>query len=240
MAAPTTGTPTANSTWRLDVDTSGLAGTGSWIQVKGMSNFVPGKNDTVADASDYDTDGWGSDAVMQQKFVLNGTVRRNKYAGSRDAGQEVLRAHADSLEMLHVRWYERTAGGEAYEGWILVQWTPNGGDAAGIEEANIVGLGQGPRTAITSPFGTAEVPTVSGVSPSTGAAAGGDLVTISGSGFTGATGVTFDGDPAADFNVVSDASIAAVTPAGVAGAVDVVVTNTNGPSTTGTDAYTYA
>lgn len=239
MAAPTTGTPTANSTWRLDVDTSGSAGSGAWIQVKGLSNFVPGKNDTVTDTTDYDTDGWGSDAVMQQKFVLNGTVRRNKYAGSRDAGQELLRAHADSLELLHVRWYERTVGGEAYEGWILVQWTPSGGDAAGIEEVNVVGLGQGARTAITSPYTTAAVPTVSSVSPASGAAAGGDLVTITGADFTGTTGVTFDG-AAADFNVVSDTKLSAVTPAGVAGPADVIVTNGNGPSTTGTGAFEYA
>ena len=238
MAAPTTGTPTANSTWRLDVDLD-ANGAGNWQQVKGMSNFVPGKNDPVADASDYDTDGWGADAVMQQKFVLNATVRRNKYAGSRDPGQEVLRAHADSLELLHVRWYERTVGGEAYDGWILVQWTPAGGDAAGIEEVNVVGLGQGARTAITSPYAAASVPTVNGVSPATGAAAGGDMVTITGSGFTGATGVTFDTVAADDFTVVSDSKLVAVTPAGVAGAADVVVTNGTGPSTTGTGAFTY-
>ena len=242
MAAPTTGTPTANSTWRLDVDLD-ANGAGNWQQVKGMSNFVPGKNDTVADASDYDTDGWGADAVMQQKFVLNATVRRNKYVGSRDPGQEVLRAHADSLELLHVRWYERTVGGEAYDGWVLVQWTPAGGDAAGIEEANVVGLGQGARTAITSPYSTTEVPTVASVSPATGATTGGELVTITGSGFatvTGATGVKFGANNATSYTIVSDSKIVAVAPAGTAGAKDVIVTNPNGVSTTGTGAYTYA
>lgn len=39
-------------------------------------------------------------------------------------------------------------------------------------------------------------PVVSGVSPSSGPASGGTTVTVTGSGFTGASGVTFDGIPA--------------------------------------------
>nr|WP_245549243.1 IPT/TIG domain-containing protein [Nocardia exalbida] len=49
--------------------------------------------------------------------------------------------------------------------------------------------------------------------------------------------VTFDG-VAAPFSVISDPSLAAVTPPGTAGAVDVVVT-TSGGSVTGAGAFTY-
>lgn len=240
MGAPTTGTPTANSTWRLDVDLDLAAFSGNFAQVRGMSNFVPGKADTVTDTTDYDTDGWGSDAVMQQKFQNTCTLRRNKYAGARDLGQETLLAAADSLSMVRCRWYERTAGGRAYEGYCLVQWNDPGGDAPGIEEANVTLLGQGPRTEIANPWSATPVPVINAVTPNTGDAAGGQLVTITGGGFLGATDVTFDGAMADDFTIVSSSKVVALTPAGVAGPVDVVVTHPNGPSTTGTDAYTYA
>lgn len=50
--------------------------------------------------------------------------------------------------------------------------------------------------------------------------------------------VTFDGTPATDVVVVSDTEITATTPAGAAGAVDVVVTTSGGAGTL-PDGYTY-
>jgi hypothetical protein len=66
-------------------------------------------------------------------------------------------------------------------------------------------------------------PSVGSVTPSSGPDAGGTAVTISGSGFTGATGVYFGPWPAASFSVVTDTTITAVTPSGVLGEVDVKV-----------------
>jgi len=79
-------------------------------------------------------------------------------------------------------------------------------------------------------------PTVTGITPAQGPVSGGTEVTITGTKFTGATAVTFDGTVATAFTVVSDTIINATTPAHAAGAVDVVVT-TPGGSATGT--YTY-
>ncbi|WP_040792267.1 IPT/TIG domain-containing protein [Nocardia paucivorans] len=80
-------------------------------------------------------------------------------------------------------------------------------------------------------------PTIGTLSPDSGPTAGGTAVTISGTGLTTTQTVTFD-DVAAPFSVISDTSVAAVTPPGTAGAVDVVIT-TGGGSATGTDAFTY-
>jgi hypothetical protein len=83
-------------------------------------------------------------------------------------------------------------------------------------------------------------PTVTGVSPNTGAAAGGEAVTISGSGFTNATAVYFGSVEATSFTVNSDGSITAVTPAGTAGTVDVTVMAASGTSAIGpADQFTY-
>jgi uncharacterized repeat protein (TIGR01451 family) len=81
---------------------------------------------------------------------------------------------------------------------------------------------------------------VTGVSPSRGPTAGGTSVTVTGSGFTGATAVDFGTVPAASFTVDSDTQITATSPARPAGPVDVTVTTPAGTSAAGAaDQYTY-
>ena len=80
-------------------------------------------------------------------------------------------------------------------------------------------------------------PSVSSLTPDNGPTAGGTVVTIEGSGFTGATGVTFDGAPGTSFSVVNDETIIVTTPAGAAGPADVVVQSPNGDSDP--EAFTY-
>jgi len=87
--------------------------------------------------------------------------------------------------------------------------------------------------------GFVPVARVTGVSPSSGPAAGGTTVTITGAGFTGATAVKFGG-VAATFTVSSSTSIAATSPAASAGTVDVTVTNAGGTSATSAgDQFTF-
>jgi hypothetical protein len=83
-------------------------------------------------------------------------------------------------------------------------------------------------------------PTVSKVEPSEGPEAGGTKVTITGTGFTGATAVKFGANPAKSFKVESATAIAAESPAGT-GTVDVTVTTAGGMSATSSaDHFTYA
>ncbi|CAG1006685.1 hypothetical protein ANAEL_03447 [Anaerolineales bacterium] len=79
-------------------------------------------------------------------------------------------------------------------------------------------------------------PTITGVAPNTGPAAGGTNVTITGTNLTGAS-VTFGGAAATGVSA-SATSITCTTPAGSAGAADVAVT-TAGGSATLTGGYTY-
>jgi hypothetical protein len=82
---------------------------------------------------------------------------------------------------------------------------------------------------------------VTGVSPNKGPVEGGTAVTITGTGFsTGVTAVNFGTAPAAGFTVVSDTTIASVSPAEVAGTVDVTVTAPGGTTDTSRrDQYIY-
>jgi hypothetical protein len=82
-------------------------------------------------------------------------------------------------------------------------------------------------------------PTVEAIRPTGGPETGGTSVTITGSGFTGATAVDFGSVPASSFTVDSDTQINAVAPAG-SGTVDVTVTTPTGTSpATAADRFTY-
>ena len=102
-----------------------------------------------------------------------------------------------------------------------------------LQGIDIVGL-SGDSTA------GAAMPAVNSVLPSSGPTAGGNTVTINGTGFTGATNVKFGNTAATGVTVVSDTRITATAPAGSAGTVDVRVTTSGGTSATGApDQYTY-
>jgi IPT/TIG domain len=87
------------------------------------------------------------------------------------------------------------------------------------------------------PYTYLGIPAVTSISPNTGPVTGGTFVTLSGTGFTGATAVTFGAAPATLYLVLSDTLILAITPPGT-GTVPVTVTTTVGTST-GTP-FTYA
>ena len=83
-------------------------------------------------------------------------------------------------------------------------------------------------------------PTVTGISPTTGSTNGGTPITITGTGFTGATAVNFGSKAATGVTVVSATSITATSPSGTAGTVDVTVTTPSGTSTiSAADKFTY-
>ena len=83
-------------------------------------------------------------------------------------------------------------------------------------------------------------PTVVSVSPSGGPLAGGAAVTVAGTGFTGTPTVTFGGAACTSVNRTSATSLTCVTPARPAGAVTVVVTNSDSQQGSKANAYTYA
>ncbi len=105
---------------------------------------------------------------------------------------------------------------------------------------------------VTTPAGTSHAtsadqytyiypkPVVTSISPSVGAPGGGAAVAITGSGFTGATTISF-GSSVASFTVNSNTSITATEPAGTAkSVVDVTVTGPGGTSAlVASDKFTY-
>ncbi len=117
---------------------------------------------------------------------------------------------------------------------------------AGTHTITVVYAGDGNFTGSTSPAlsqavnNTTGVPVVTAVSPNNGTTAGGTVVTITGSGFTGATAVRFGATVVTAFTVVSDGQITATTPAHAGGLVDIQVVTPNGTSViTAADQFTF-
>jgi hypothetical protein len=113
--------------------------------------------------------------------------------------------------------------------------------ADGPVDVTVANFGGTSATSAADQFTYADAaPTVTEVSPNTGAAAGGETVTISGSGFTTATHVYFGGVEATSFSVTGDGSITAITPAGTTGTVDLTVSAAGGTSAASPfDQFTY-
>jgi hypothetical protein len=106
-----------------------------------------------------------------------------------------------------------------------------------VEDRLVTATGSYSATAPVSPAGawviqmvalsalSAPGPTVTSVSPSSGAAGGGTAVTITGTNFVSGATVTFGSTAATNVVVVSATEITATSPAGSAGAVTVTVTS---------------
>ncbi len=88
-------------------------------------------------------------------------------------------------------------------------------------------------------FESHPLPMISNIAPKAGPATGGTSVTITGTGFTDATAVDFDGTSVA-FTVNFDTSITVTSPAGTPGVADITVTTPGGTSTiSSADQFTY-
>lgn len=89
-------------------------------------------------------------------------------------------------------------------------------------------------------YGEAPPMTVDSVSPTFGPPGGNTLISIAGSGFKAGATVTVGGSSCTSVSVVSETSITCRTPARPAGPADVVVTNTDTTTATGTNVFSYA
>lgn len=111
--------------------------------------------------------------------------------------------------------------------------------AIGSQSATVDGSNQGVVYVFVP--GAAAVPTVSNLSAASGAAGGGGTVIITGVNLLDADAVHFGNSPAVWLAVISDTQIAAMSPAGAVGTVDVTVSTPGGTSaTSAADQYTYA
>lgn len=234
----------------IDVNT-GTHASPVWQPVRRISNFNPTPTPRTQDSQTYDDLGADNLDVTGWSWAVafNVQVNRSLATGLYLPEIEAIVARTKptavgDLAVLEVRWYHKPAAGtpnpnDAFQGIATVATTRvNSGPAGEIETLGVTLTGKGPAEEITNPFGgwAASVPSITSVTPSGEGV--GEHITISGTGFSGATAVTIGGVAATDFTVTSPIQIVATIPAGSAGSAPVIVTTPAGPSASA--AYTRA
>lgn len=139
--------------FKVEINT-GTVSVPVWRQVRGIADLKPALETNLEDDSDYDSNGWKSQAKTQLGWSLELKLMRKKgfTSGAYDLGQERLRQASDDFPgTIQVRWYDRNAGPEAYTGYATVGWSPEGGDAKALDIATATLTGNGTRTDITNP-----------------------------------------------------------------------------------------
>lgn len=237
------GATTGVSKWYVDVDTTPSGPSATWVPILGITNFAPTPDAAnLEDDSDFDAGGFMSQAKTATAHSATLTVIRKVQSANAlqyDPGQEFLRTASigklGTANVVHLRFYEMLAGGprvEAYAGFYTVQWGGESGDMKALSSVQVTLTGRGVLSQIAHPdTAAAVVPVVGSLSPATAGVAGGALIEIFGTSFTGATAVTFGVTAATSFKVVSDSIIVAVAPAKTAGTYQVSVTNPTGVAT---------
>lgn len=219
---------------RLDVSTTG---SGSWVQILGITDLSFPMTPTKVDTSAYDTAGWKDFVVPIQEW--SGSIKVNRYStsGVLDAGQTLLTncvGQSDPTNQIYCRWYDKSGKTEpSWQGLAIVEQSQSKTGVADVDEDGFAFTGRGAPTAIANPFAAAAVPVITAAGPS--AVAVGGIVQITGVNFTGTvatTGVKFLAVNATSWIVASDQTIVAVMPAGSAGSAPITVTNAAGASVT--------
>jgi hypothetical protein len=244
MTSPTTTVTGLARRFAIDIDLN-PGGAANWqplIAVEEVKTlFAPRR---VADES-FDDAGAGRMAVTGSQWTIDAKIihRAGADGVTYNAVQEYLRTQSEATNAMsgevHIRWYDRSGVGEAWDGRCLIDWAPDGGNGGARDVVSLKFNGQGAKVAITNPNASA-LPVVALLTPTTGGIAGGNLVQVRGRKFTGATACTFGGTAATSFVVVDDTLIVATAPAKAAAIYDVVVTTPGGSSaTSAASKYTY-
>lgn len=234
--------------WRWQINT-GTAAVPNWETVLGLQEFTPSTEPTDQEDNDYESNGWGGSTRTMLVWGLEANIshRKDSVTHVENTVHAFLRLASTAIDtttgVVHMRWFDKNGSVEAYEGYGLITWAPDGGGMADLERVSITVTPSATSptlTTITNPVNATPLPQVTALSPATGPAAGGTLITITGAYFTGATAVAFGVTAATDFEVISATKISAIAPAVAASTVQVKVTTPNGVSAdTAADNYTY-
>jgi hypothetical protein len=138
-----------------DGDADYVEGAG-WVKVRAVNSFKRVRDNKMEDDSDFDSEGWTSEMKtgMGWGIELGLITKYGIVTREEDPGQKILRLASDEFgpdSVVHVRYYDREGGPEAYEGYASVSWEPEDGGVTDLDKAKVKLSGQGKRTAIENP-----------------------------------------------------------------------------------------
>jgi hypothetical protein len=213
-----TGTPTATS-----ITATAPAGTAGIVDV---TVITPGGTSATGTGDQY----------TYVVFPVVGSI--SPTSGSVTGGQSVTITGTNLTGVTAVKFGSTAATHvTVVSGTSITATAPAG---SGIVNVTVIKLGKTSTVTPADKYTYVAAPVVSSISPKAGPLTDGQSVTLTGTGFTGATTVNFGGTAATHMTVVSGTSITATAPAHAAGVVDVTVITPGGTSATGTgDKFTY-
>lgn len=213
----------------LEVSSDGT----TWNQLYGLNDFNYVVKATMQDSSDFNSDGWTSQTKTVQGMTV--TVKANTWGdgtSSTDPAFVTLKnartafGDAGYVQARFWRTDKYSDGGDDWQGKFSVEVTASKTGVPDLYEQQITLTNQGAPTPYTP---APAAPVITAATPSSGAASGSTL-TLTGTGFTGATGVTIGGTAGTALSVASDTSLSFTVPTGSAGSSPIVVTGPGGSS----------
>lgn len=228
--APTQGDNGNSFEWIWDIATD--KSNPVWLNVPDITGLNPSAPPKQKDDTTYANKGQTSQAKTGEDWTMQVQVKGVKdETGEFQPELVALINAADGSgddNVIGYRYYHATSSVLAYQGTAGVEWTRANTDNDSIEFFSFTLTGKGDRHKIANPAVQPQAPLIATALPS--GAGEGDLVTIGGSGFSGATAVKFGADSVADFTIVNDNHVVAVMPSGAAGSAPVTVTTAAGTS----------
>jgi hypothetical protein len=146
--------------------------------------------------------------------------------GKSEGGTAVTIEGADFTEVSSVKFGSVSASSFTVQSASKITATAPAG--SGLVNVTVTDAGGASSTTANDQFGY--LPVVTKVSPGKGSVVGGTKVTISGTGFIGVSGVTFNGVEAESYSVNSEVKLTAIAPSEGAGVVNIQVHAAGGTS----------
>jgi hypothetical protein len=142
--------------YRLELN-MGTTAAPVWAIVPGVQEFDPSVEPTTQKSATYEDEGWDDNTVTELAWTIETTLLHRCHPETKafNPAQEKLRLAGESFgttSAVHVRWYDREARDEAYEGRALVQWDPDGGATDDLDSIGVTLTGKGAKTKITNPL----------------------------------------------------------------------------------------
>ena len=136
-----------------------------------------------------------------------------------------------------------TIGGVSCTGITITGTTAinctTGAHAAGLVDVIVTNIYDSQLVTFSNSFTYVGIPTIGSVTPNSGALAGGLTITLAGTNYVAGATVSVNGNSCTGLSVANANTLTCVTPAGTAGAVDVIITNPAQAPITSVGGFTY-
>ncbi|MGW0550564.1 phage tail tube protein [Streptomyces altiplanensis] len=142
--------------WRLEIN-MGTVAVPDWQLCPAITEFSWTAEPNHEESTTYDTDGWTESTKTAQSWEVEATFNRKAtpdstaYSPVHEKIRAAWLAYGEAHQV-HMRWMDRNGLPEAYEGFGLPNWEPQGGESSDLDQVQVTWTGTGPLTEIPNPM----------------------------------------------------------------------------------------